>query len=258
MNQYLRTLPTFTDLKQRLTLEAIGAAAAIVDLELGEMTAIAAAAIRPVGPPDFEDRQRLAFFRSAWSIVDRIHAIKQLIASDPRLQIAAEHPFMEHARAAHVIRNRMDHLQSNFGNLAGKKSSYPLYGLISFAYSTPVDEIEIAGTRHLTGHSIAVVWAMSSHKKWSVEESKCAYAAPPSGAGLRLHACGRFLDLSEAGAALRRLVETLETAAEESLREQAPEPEAMRRRAAGADAMVLRQTFGAPCPLHAGSLRAGL
>ena len=88
---------------------------------------------------DFIASERSAAFIDAWSIVDKLHNIREILRSDEYI-FAGEHVdgFLEATSVVSKLRNKMDHLHGNIKNLAGKakagKPHPPLLGIIEFSW----------------------------------------------------------------------------------------------------------------------------
>jgi hypothetical protein len=80
---------------------------------------------------------RAAAIGLCWSIVDQLHAVRQLLAP-PTHETAGpvSQRFLNASAPATTLRNKMDHLKSNLRNLAEKKGGrFPLFGALSYVLS---------------------------------------------------------------------------------------------------------------------------
>jgi hypothetical protein len=80
------------------------------------------------------DAQRFAIFSDAWTIVDQVHVVRQVLLTltgdDRKSDTQA---FIDDFAAAHTMRNKMDHLNQNLPNRAkatGRTNA--LFGMLTF------------------------------------------------------------------------------------------------------------------------------
>ena len=89
--------------------------------------------------PAFTADERNAAFIDAWSIVDKLHNIRQLaLAGELTFTPQLIKNFVQDTEPCTSIRNKMAHLRANIGNLAAKlKASAlhaPMLGVIEFSW----------------------------------------------------------------------------------------------------------------------------
>ena len=94
---------------------------------------------RSSGSDAFADRVEL--FSAAWTIIDNLHGVRQLY----RAMIAGHElgplsqAFFTYSEDAHYLRNKMDHLSANIGNISkANGGGYPIFGVLSYLYSENV------------------------------------------------------------------------------------------------------------------------
>lgn len=134
-DSYLRRLPVGLHPENRLRMDAIVVASDIVSQcyqDLSKLGAEIGATFGEIGP-----LQRAAFIGFAWSIVDQLHAVRQLVTPPRGIPAGpATQRFLDAAEPATLLRNKMDHLRNNLSNLSAKKGErYPLFGAISYVLS---------------------------------------------------------------------------------------------------------------------------
>lgn len=128
---YLRNLPRCIDLEERLRSEAIVTACDIIEFSFTELMRLLSPLIgRDV--PDVSEAERIQSALHCWSIVDQFYALRKLsktISAKFGLTILDEfYPSVS------KMRNAMDHLNNNLGNVGRKKGpNHPLHGAILFA-----------------------------------------------------------------------------------------------------------------------------
>jgi hypothetical protein len=150
----LRHLPARVQLETRLKFEALVFAADVLTFafcSIRDITARYGAAISSILLHD-----RIALFTHAWTMVDQIHILRQLIkATTTSGQMGPnQKSFYDTYETARSMRNKMDHLTGMFQNLASRKGIHPpLFGAISYflveadeMVQTPAGPIVNAGT----------------------------------------------------------------------------------------------------------------
>jgi hypothetical protein len=136
-NSFLRRLPANLAPVDRIRLEAlVFSSDALIHayLSLCELAA-------RVGDTDhsFTPRDRVALFSYAWTIVDQLHVLRQLIRA-----IVKDPPgpnqikFLKLSESATLMRNRMDHLTGLVKNLSAQKGPRsPLFGALTYFLVEP-------------------------------------------------------------------------------------------------------------------------
>lgn len=122
----IRRLPVFVDAVDRVRMEALLFSADIMSLALGRIEATVRTI--PWGPSKIPFVIQRQLFSDAWAIVDQLHVARELL-TPKALQNIGEIARNWHADAsATLLRNGMDHLPKNAGNLAKKAKANPLFG----------------------------------------------------------------------------------------------------------------------------------
>lgn len=141
---YMRVLPFTVEKELSLRLEAIvfaadSIAAAYVRLvELSVM--LASCAGEKSNRPGLNGT--ISSFQQAWSIVDHVHALRNLL---PQIgvEIDGAMSFVTDFESGTHLRNRMDHLHENISNIAKSKGSMPgVYGSLTYTFVPPEDLME--------------------------------------------------------------------------------------------------------------------
>lgn len=127
-DDFLRRLPKCLDPVERLRLETLVFAHDLMETALGRLYAVGLAF------DENNDAQRLAMFSDAWTIIDQVHVVRQVLLSltgdDRKSDTKA---FIDDFAAACTMRNKMDHLNQNLPNRAkasGRTSA--LFGMLTF------------------------------------------------------------------------------------------------------------------------------
>jgi hypothetical protein len=131
---FIRALPFVVDETQRFRVDAMVMCADIVASAYAQM-------IELVLRSKWEEKQNeelrsghldIGMFQHAWSIVDQIYSLRQLLRS---LAFNGDDvdAFMSATSGVHVLRNRIDHLDQRIPNIAASKgNSRSLFGSLSY------------------------------------------------------------------------------------------------------------------------------
>lgn len=133
----IRRIPAFIAEEQRLRIEAIVFASDAIAACLDDVRAIA----NNIGDKidSISRSQRTRIFICAWTIVDGIHAIRNLMQS-LHFTSAKIQDFIEKYESATLLRNKFDHLNQNVENLAqSQRRRPPIFGALSYCYLPPTE-----------------------------------------------------------------------------------------------------------------------
>ena len=134
-DHFFRRLPAIIKPDQSIRLQTIIYASDLMELALARLNELG---VRfDINNATAFDK--LALFSEAWAIVDQVHVVRQLLTA-----LTKDHPgpdtkgWLDNFEVATHLRNKMDHLNQNIGNLvkAGGGSS-PLFGFVSFFRPIP-------------------------------------------------------------------------------------------------------------------------
>lgn len=126
-----RNLPLEFPTEDRLRVEAITFATDILCLALSDLRQIA----RPLGKDatNITFEQRMRMFSHCWTIVDQMHAIRQMLNrmldGEPGPEQAL---FLREYDVSRALRNKMDHLNGNIKNLSASGLQMPVHGVFSY------------------------------------------------------------------------------------------------------------------------------
>jgi len=131
---FIRALPFVVDETQRFRVDAMVMCADIMASAYGQMIELA---LRSKWDQMQNEELRsghldIAMFQHAWSIVDQIYSLRQLLRS---LAFSGDDvdAFMSATSSGHVLRNRTDHLDQRIPNIAASKgNSRSLFGSLSY------------------------------------------------------------------------------------------------------------------------------
>lgn len=135
-DDFLKRLPLSLDAAQRLTMEGL---AHIADALAASYRVLYDLAHSWAATEDtiLSSFDRARMFNSAWSIVDDIHAARQLFQRLVKKESAIG-GFRHSTQDFKRLRDKMDHLSDNVGNLvAAKGVRRPIFGALSFLYIGP-------------------------------------------------------------------------------------------------------------------------
>jgi hypothetical protein len=131
---FIRALPFHVEETQRFRVDAMVMCADIMASAYAQMIE---RALRPNSDQIQNQEPRsgqldIAMFQHAWSIVDQIYSLRRLLRS-LALEGDDVDAFMSATGSAHVLRNRIDHLDQRIPNIAASKgNSRSLFGSLSY------------------------------------------------------------------------------------------------------------------------------
>ncbi len=132
---FLRRLPNGLSAVQALRIEALVYSADAIEASLASLKTIASAHDENI-MATANRGTRLELFISAWTIVDCVHVVRQMLrALEYATPLANE--FLNKYEVASSLRNKMDHLKDQSQNLANKNRKPPLFGTLGYVYLTP-------------------------------------------------------------------------------------------------------------------------
>lgn len=125
----LRKLPQALPMRQRLEIETLVFSADAATIALNRILgAIQTPEVEAPGPSFIA-----GIFSDAWSIVDRVHAARQIMTQMRKHGNEGVAPFIAKYRCAKALRDKMDHLADQIPNRAATKGLVtPLNGIIGF------------------------------------------------------------------------------------------------------------------------------
>ena len=144
-DSFLRKLPLIVPVKKRLEFDAIVMASDILTNSYNSMRQLAI----KIGPDSagIDEHSVAIAIGACWTIVDQLHAVRQLLQpeGDPsRPSGLKTTELLKLLDPAAILRNKMDHLANNLGNLANKSGQRsPLFG--SLSYFHVIDPAEMSG-----------------------------------------------------------------------------------------------------------------
>jgi hypothetical protein len=137
---FLRRLPKILYPEERLRLEALVYSADTIEASYQSIVSLTSRYGENI--TEIKRIERTQLFMLAWSIVDHLHACRQLLPS-LGLNTQTATKFIEETESATILRNKMDHLNPQIGNLSKLKDTRPpLFGALTYIYMPmPKDNI---------------------------------------------------------------------------------------------------------------------
>ncbi|BCN13353.1 hypothetical protein RPSD_52380 (plasmid) [Ralstonia solanacearum] len=150
-NAFLRRLPTILNGTQTVQLEALVFSADAIDVSFERICSLAIAHRENICSAS--RRVHVEMLMHAWTIVDCLHVVRQVLkVLDYRTPKAVA--FAQAYEAATLLRNRMDHLTSNAGNVAKAKGRPPVYGALGYVCIPEAKLLIDGGQVSVTGGGI--------------------------------------------------------------------------------------------------------
>lgn len=139
---YLRKLPVALTIEERMRCDAIVTAADIITQSFGLMRQFTAQA--KAETKNFDNGLRAFLLSLCWTIVDQLHAIRQLLKAKKQGPLTLA--FRDASAAATLLRNAMDHLAGNLKNVSSAKGhKNPLFGSLSYFHASDADSAANGG-----------------------------------------------------------------------------------------------------------------
>ncbi len=223
---FLHRLPTALDARQRVEFESMGIAIDLIDLAMENLKAGAADIVATAdGSPNWSlsRRKRLEMIREAWLIVDQLYALRKLIESAGRsIDLKSSKTFLSSTSAASKLRNYMDHLKDQMGNLVARSSPLaPIHGILTFAFLKP-DDLAPPDIGGYTSWQVAMIMGSAMQLPLRAETLTSKYKTiVANGDHFALQAFDVTLDLSGAAARALAFGDDLGTQVEAGFREAA-------------------------------------
>ena len=215
-------------IRERMTLEALGISASIVELNIRELRAIVLNVVsRATDHEDVlhTDDEHTRSFLHAWSIVDHLHTVGSLVkASHDFIKLDAD-SLLSHCAIASKLRNWMDHAPQNIKGNISKKAKLPsLLGAISFAWLR--EGVDFA-QGFLSSPRVVITFGSGLHQQLNLDPM---LSLRPLQSGKQtmlpcdhfvLYASDLHLNLSEASAMVCEFINRVSAAVEEICKEKA-------------------------------------
>ncbi|MFI6779301.1 hypothetical protein [Nocardia sp. NPDC050412] len=203
-----RLVPICVEPRQALLFEALAYSADSIDVAYSLLIRLTSQA--EANDIDLNRVVRVQLFNNAWSMVDALHNMRQILSAlNFGGPLASE--FLSRYRSATDLRNAMDHLKDQARNLAMKKKAEPpLIGALSYNYCT--DEAIVKDDNgmilEITKGTSIVISIGRLRKKAQMEFLNPASMGVIHGniAGLQLEAFGYSINLMEAHRDFAQLV----------------------------------------------------
>lgn len=132
---FLRQLPVCVPDDVRIIFDAIVVAS---DVIAQAFSVLRTSACQIDIEKDLEDIIRARLIGQCWAIIDQLHTIRQLVTLQAGKELGPKtEAFLEISSTVHKLRNKMDHLRTNIGNLSKQKGALiPIFGVVSYIYTT--------------------------------------------------------------------------------------------------------------------------
>ena len=134
-DSYLRKLPVALPLKERMRFDAIVTSADIINQAYNALRQLSMDA--GIDLDKFTNSARAYALSQCWTLVDQIHAARQLLLPPRGMDGGTlTQAFLDASSPATKLRNDMDHLADKLDNLSKRKGlRLPVFGCLSYYYS---------------------------------------------------------------------------------------------------------------------------
>ena len=218
-DDFLKHLPLSLDSRQRLLLEGL---VHVADSIAAAYTHIHTAALRCVDADGhLSPLERAMIFNCAWCIVDDFYAARQLLGQLQPNAVPRPGGFYETATDFVLLRNRMDHLAQNVGNLTNARGiRRPIFGSISFFHISENDiEIENNRIRIISGRSYNISSGSISNQDVLTFAVPAGEEIAPPIDKLRFSAFDRDIELQAAIEKFKNLIHSISADVKELCRD---------------------------------------
>jgi hypothetical protein len=132
---FLRDLPIGVSLEDRLRLHAVVFASDIIVRAFNDLRDVTCAIGSQI--KQYNNEHLVVLISSCWTIVDQLHTCRQFLFQASRKKPGPlMKEFLNRSEQVLPLRNKMDHLKDNIGNLARAQGKLgPLAGMLSYLYS---------------------------------------------------------------------------------------------------------------------------
>lgn len=179
--EFLVNAPLFVEQRQRISYESIALATQIIEINFADLVELSQRCFhRNPQAPEFDSMDRARLFSLAWSIVDQVDLLRQLVHFERRnIDLVSARAFMEAATVANTLRNWMDHLPGRISAYIEKKKKMPpAHGALSFTFVSP-DLVSRDGgpvpVADVPEYRAVVVLSTSMHRALQVEGEPIRY-----------------------------------------------------------------------------------
>jgi hypothetical protein len=197
---FLRRLPSVVDPAQVVHLEALVFSLDAIAASMAAIRAITMACREKIG--EAGRQVHVALFTHAWTIVDCVHVVRQVLgALDYRSDLADA--FREKHGSATALRNKMDHLTQNARNVGYAKGRPPVFGALGY-FCIPAEHIRFDDGRQTVSGGVILMISMGR-----LAEGTSAPLVNPGGRKIRGVASLFRLDAFDQGLELEEAAEDL-------------------------------------------------
>ncbi len=160
---FLQRLPKQLGHRHRIILETVDISAASIELSMQRIQQLALDVVSRGGDPEFNATERSMFLLEARAIVDRAHNMRAYLRSvQSSIRAGDDIKFDQEACKATSMRNAMDHIAQQIGNMVKKDTALPIYGILTFAWKESSNSIAIINVSGSGFHHAA---------RWRFDES---------------------------------------------------------------------------------------
>lgn len=193
---FLRRLPVFLNGTQAVQLEALLFSADVIDASFDTIRRIATSYQK--GICQAPRSVHVTLFTHAWTIIDCIHVVRQVLAAlDYQTPLAVT--FIKKYESAYKLRNKMDHLTGNAKNTANSNGRPPLFGALAYVCVPEEQFVVNEGEINVTGGGMVMLSSgrfLGGQKITAVNPAGLNLCGPVG--GFRLEAFDEHIELEQA------------------------------------------------------------
>ncbi len=168
--QFWKHIPINIEISQRLAFEGIGLACELIDAEASLFKDVMSNGVIEGDEYKLTEAQRIALFRSVWSMIDATDILRKLMHDQARaIAFGLMKEEKEMLSTAQAMRNSMDHPIGTIRRLAKAKTSTPLYGLMTASWHKDSDLKWNDDVLTIDGRRAFVISIASTHHKFELK-----------------------------------------------------------------------------------------
>lgn len=134
VDHLLRSVPLALEPEMRLKLLSIGFAIRGIEHAYVQIKRVA----YEIAASELDDSRftlAIPLFEHAWAMIDRVHALRQLLQSMELMPGGVLEDYVSRHESASVARNHMDHLHTRIRNISRRTNQQnPVFGVVTFSY----------------------------------------------------------------------------------------------------------------------------
>ncbi|WP_242149669.1 hypothetical protein [Sphingomonas sp. BAUL-RG-20F-R05-02] len=166
---FSKQLPVNLEPSQRMAIEGLAIAAYLTKCNYEAIGVTVERAMRREGDLELSFDEKLVVFSSAWSIIDRVDALRQILWFQREyLSFKPTEAQLASIEIARQMRNAMDHPKGTIDKLISRKKEFPIYGVIGWTWFDETDAFKQGDGIILKGRKLSIISISGTHHPFSI------------------------------------------------------------------------------------------